>query len=367
MSPSRSSPGGGTAQGGFVLVMVLALLVVLTLLAAAAATSASRAIAEAQANVDRFEGELDIHSTQETLLYLLATQPRNLAGLPARPVPAANLASLDDAEGANAWLVTDFDLHMDGRVYAGLGQARFYLQDDAGLLSPNWASSALMTSLFAHLGVAPDQWPGLDAKRLDYQDPDSLHRLDGAEADHYRAAGRPPPTNRPVTTPLEFRRIMGWDEMLAPLDDAKLLGMLSIHLGGAVNLNTAPPEVLALIPGMDSSHAERLVAQRRLAPISSVYQARESFPIAPFMEEVLTLFPNRSGNLILWDRRFGAKRLVHWTLTPQAIGGPPWQVDYEVILPRDNRYDAIVAEKPPTPLFSTPDRSGEGFQPGPPG
>lgn len=340
--------------------MVLALLVVLTLLASAAATSASRAISEAQANVDGFEGELDIHSTKETVLFLLATQPRNLAGLPAQPVPAGDLTTLDSGAD-DAWLVTDFDLRMDGMVYAGHGQARFYLQDDGGLISPNWASSALMSAFFAHLGVPPAQWPGLEAKRLDYQDPDSLHRLDGAEADHYRAAGRPPPPNRPVTTPLEFRRIMGWEEMLAPLDDAELLGLLSIHLGGALNLNSAPAQVLAMIPGMDAAHAERLVAQRRLAPISSVYQAREFFPIAPIMEEALTLFPNRSGNLILWDRRFGAKRLVHWTLTPQAIGGPPWQVDYEVILPRDNRYDAIVAETPPTPLFTPPDRSGEGL------
>lgn len=340
------------------LVMVLALLVVLTLLASAAATSASRAIAETQTDVDRFEGELDMHSTQETLLYLLTTQPRNLAGLPALPVPPANLASLDDDAGDQAWLMTDFDLRLDGLVYAGQGHARFYLQDDAGLLSPNWALQTLMTNLFTKLGIPADQWAGLEAKRLDYQDPDSLHRLDGAETDHYRAAGRPPPPNRPVSTPLEFRRILGWDEMLASLDDAELLSMLSTHQGSAVNLNTAPPSVLALIPGMDLEHAERLVAQRRMAPISSVYQARESFPIAPFMEEALTLFPNRSGNLILWDRRFGTRRLIHWTLTPQAIGGPPWQIDYEVILPRDNRYDAIVAETPPTPLFSAPDPSG---------
>ncbi|HET6396155.1 MAG TPA: type II secretion system protein GspK, partial [Pseudoxanthomonas sp.] len=184
------------------------------------------------------------------------------------------------------------------------------------------------------------------------------------EEEHYREARRPPPSNRPVATPLEFRRILRWEEMLAGLDDAQLLGMLSTHRGASLNVNTAPPEVLALIPGMNREQAQRLVALRRQAPVASVYQLRQSFPIAPFMEENLALFPNTSGNLILWDRRFGVKRLAHWRMTPYAIGGPPWQIDYEVILPRDNEPDDAVAEAPATPLLAPQAAAGTGVEPG---
>ena len=73
---------------GFVLVIVLAVLVVLTLLATAVATSASRAIAAAQEDTDRFNGELAMGSTRETLLFLLATQRQTLAGLTVDPSDA---------------------------------------------------------------------------------------------------------------------------------------------------------------------------------------------------------------------------------------------------------------------------------------
>lgn len=340
--------------------IVLALLVVLSLLAAAAATSSSRAVQEAQADMDRFAGETDMRSTQETVLFILATHHRNIAGVAAMPGPPLSLDALEtDTDGTSA-LPTGQDIRLDGTPYIGVGRALFSLQDDGGLLSPNWAPPTLMQAFFTSRGVPSTEWDNLEAKRLDYQDPDSLYRIGGAEEEQYVAAGRPKPPNRPVTTPLEFRRIMQWDEMLAPLDDDTLLQMLSSHRGGAINLNSAPPEVLALIPGMDMEHAKRLAIVRKQQPIISTWQAREAFPIAGFMEEMLTLFPSRTGNLILWDRHAGVKTLAHWTMTPYAIGGPPWRIDYEVILSRGNQSGDAVAEAPATPLLAqTSDPDGE--------
>lgn len=366
MNPRRTDrrPPRLRQQGGFVLVIVLALIVVLTLLAASVAASGSRAVQEAQREIDGFEGELDMRSTRDTLLYMLSTHRRNIAGLAALPAAPTTMASLEDDTDGIGSLPTGHDIRLDSTPYAGIGHAAFALQDDAGLLSPNWASTAMMQGFFTALDVPSDRWAGLEAKRLDYQDPDSLHRLDGAEADHYRAAGRPPPPNRAISTPLEFRRILQWDTVLERFDDAQLLGILSAHRGIAVNLNSAPPAVLALIPGMDAAHAERLAAFRRHTPLVSVWQAREAFPIASFMEESLTLFPNQAGNLILWDRRQGVKTLLHWSLTPYSVGGTPWLIDYEVILPRDNQSDA-VDEAPPAPLLAPADTAGKRLQPPP--
>ena len=360
---TRRAPSRQGAPG-FVLVIVLALLVVLTLLAATAAASGSRAVAETQADIDQFESELDMAATRETVLFMLATQHRNIAGLAAAPAPPATFAMLeDDTDGVSA-LPSGNDIRLDGTAYRGIGRTRFALQDDGGLLSPNWVSPTLLDAFYASLDVPAQDRAALDAKRLDYQDADSLHRLGGAEAEHYAAAGRPPPPNRAITTPLEFRRILQWDDMLASLDDSQLLNMLSAHRGGTLNLNTAPVEVLALIPGMDLEQGRRLAASRTQTPFVSVWQARESFPIAPFMEENLTLFPSRTGNLILWDRHSGVKTLIHWSQTPYAVEGPPWQIDYEVILPRDNTMDEPVAKAIATPLFAETDAPGEGFEPG---
>ena len=81
MNPKPTDPHPRPGQGGFVLVAVLALLVVLSLLAAAVAVASQRAVAEAQLELDAFQGELDMLSTRDTLLFLASTQRMTLGGL----------------------------------------------------------------------------------------------------------------------------------------------------------------------------------------------------------------------------------------------------------------------------------------------
>lgn len=344
-------------QDGFVLIIVLMLLVVLSLLAAATATTAARAIAMAQGDADRFQSELDMTSTRETLLFMLGTQRQTIAGITTSDastlttVPQAAM----DADGFNA-LPLGHEIHLDTTPYRGLGETHFALQDDGGLLSINWASPALTYAFFKSLGVPSDKWPGLDAKRLDYQDPDDLHRLNGAEREHYERAGMPPPANRTLSTPLELRRVLEWDKLLASQDDARLLSTITLARSTQLNINTAPIEVLELLPGMTHESAQRMIEMRHAVPFLSVYQAQQSFGIT-VGEEWLTLFARPSGNLILWNRHSGARHLLHWTMTPMAPAGPPWRIDYEVTLPRGAESAPIVAGTPATPLFPAQDPS----------
>lgn len=346
-------------EGGFVLIIVLAVLVVLALLATATATSAERAIQAAQADTDRFHSELAMMGTQETLLFLLATQRQTVAGLTVNEsdASATTLMTLDDPDGFTAMPVGN-EIRLDSTPYRGLGTARFALQDDRGLLSLNWAPSALRFAFYESLGIPSDQWDGLDAKRLDYQDPDDLHRLNGAEKDHYRKAALLPPSNRTLATPLEFRRILGWDAMLDKMDDAQLLSMVTMTRGSDLNINTAPAQVLELLPGMQQQNAARMVELRSSIPFLSSWQAQQDFGISAALEDGLALFAKPSGNLMLWDQNSGARRLLHWTLTPYEVGGPPWRIDYEVTLPRGNESDQAVVGTPSTPLFSPQDPPG---------
>jgi len=342
-----------------VLVIVLAVLVVLALLAAATATSAERAIRAAQADADRFKNELAMTGTQETLLLMLATQRQTVAGLTVNESDAkASLAmSLDDPDGFTALPVGN-EIHLDGTPYRGLEDTRFALQDDRGLLSVNWAAPTLRQSLYRSLQIPSDQWDGLEAKLLDYQDPDDLHRLNGAEKDQYDKAGLPPPTNRTLATPLELRRVLGWNEALAGMDNAELLSLFTMTRGADLNINTAPAPVLALLPELTPENTARMVELRRTTPFLSTYQAQQDFGIGTTMEDGLALFAKPSGNLILWDQHSGARRLLHWTLTPFEVNGPPWRIDYEVILPRGNESDQAVVGSPSTPLFTSQDTTG---------
>jgi len=353
-----TSKGPRPGQQGFVLIAVLALLVVLTLLASSVALSSRRAVSEAQADADQFQGELDTLSTQQTLLFMMSTQRTTLAGLTVDQTASSRpIAADEDVEGMSAMPVGN-EIRLDGTAYRGIGQAMFALQDGRGLISPNWAGDYLRQAFFRARKVPFEQWPGLEAKRLDYQDPDDLHRLNGAEEDEYRKAGLAPPINRPVATPLEFRRILGWNTLLSPMSDTELTSLFSVERSAILNINSAPAQVLAMLPGMDRDLAQRMVALRSSVPFTSLAAVRQLFPLDPAVEEGLTLFSSTSGNLTLWDSRQGSSLLTHWTMTPFDDQGRPWRIDYEVILPRGEHTDPALASTPATPLFTTQDQAG---------
>lgn len=359
MSRKPTEPVRPPGQQGFVLVAVLALLVVLSLLAASVALASQRAVEEARQEREAFQGELDMLSTRDSVLFLAASQRTTLGGLTVDDAMSTTSGGDldDDIDGLEVMPVGN-EIRLDGLPYAGIGHALFSLQDGRGLFNPNWASPFMRQAFYTRMGVPFEEWAGLDAKRRDYQDPDSLKRLDGAEDSEYLAAGLPPPTNLPLASPLEFRRILGWRDLLDRMDDEALAAMFTAERNIVLNVNTAPASVLSLLPGVDEEMAERVVALRRQAPFTSLVQVRQLMPIDLGEEEVVTLFSNPSGNLILWDSRQGARRLVHWTLTPFDELGGPWRIDYEVTLPRGKQPDPGMAKPPATPIFPTPDQAG---------
>ena len=358
MNPKPTEPPLPAAQQGFVLVAVLALLVVLSLLAASVAVASQRAVAETRLAQEAFQGELDMFSTRDTLLFMAASQRMTLGGLTVDQSAGSGDSPVEDFEGLEVMPVGN-EIRLDGLPYAGVGNALFSLQDGRGLLNPSWVGPILRNAMYYSLGVPAERWAELDAKRLDYQDPDSLRRLGGAEDREYQAAGLPPPANLPLASPLEYRRILGWNDLLADIDDATVASMLTTERNSVLNVNTAPAEVLALLPGVSPEIARRVVDLRRQTPFTSLGQVRQTMPIDLGDEEAVTLFSNPSGNLILWDSRQGARRLLHWTLTPFDELGGPWRIDYEVTLPRGEQPDPGMAKQPATPLFSPPDTTGE--------
>lgn len=95
---------------------------------------------------------------------------------------------------------------------------------------------------------------------LDWRDPDGLARPAGAEADWYRAAGRPAPRNGPLVNIAELRGVRGIDSAAY----ARLAVLLDVEGGAQVNLNGAPVDVLAALPGMTRIGAEAIASAREL-------------------------------------------------------------------------------------------------------
>lgn len=342
---------------GFILVMVLAMLVVLSLLATTIGTIAQRLRDEALDRQRQFRDELDMADTRAGVLYLLTSQRMTFAGLTLddRVVLSADeqvLARGDDV--VRSLMPVGNEIALDGTAYRGNGRAQFALQDDRGLLGVNWVSPLLVDRLFEQAGVPFAQRSALGNLLLDYQDPDDLYRINGAERDDYRKAERPPPSNRTLATPLELRRIIGWDQALAGFDDADVMSTFTVARSPALNVNTAPARVLHTLLGIDEAAAQRIVAARRLAPLidlSALYQIVGNIP--PEFE-MLSLYPANSGTLRLWSADGSAVRLIHWTLTPIDDGGKPWREDYEFTLARTQPADGAVARPTQTAIFAEP-------------
>lgn len=339
---NRVGPGAARARRGFVLVLVLAILVILSVLASTVAVTAQRLGEQELERRAQLQDEIDMADTRASVLYLLLTQRRTFGGLTVDDRVELTLderSSAGDGSEALSLMPVGNEIPLDSRPRRGLGGVDFALQDDRGRIAVNWVPGTVIEGFLRRSGRPGMAVPTLLSLLQDYQDEDDLHRLNSEERDGYRRLDRPPPTNRTLATPLELRRILGWDDALAGLPDARVLGALTTVRSAQLNVNTASLDALASLPGVDEALARRVVDARQLKPfvnLADVYQVLGGVPVS---DEFLSLYPMDSGTLTMWSPRGGAVRVLHWTLTPFDRTGRPWREDYEFALSQDDRPD----------------------------
>ena len=130
---------------------------------------------------------------------------------------------------------------------------------------PNPDAVGIVERLFALIGVSPQLVPAI----VDWIDPDSVESPGGAEADYYLQL-QPPyvPRNGPMPTIGDLRMIKGIDQTTFLM----LTNYLTASPEPMVNINTAPPEVIAsLVPGLDSnlSLVKQIIAARAEASFTA--------------------------------------------------------------------------------------------------
>jgi type II secretory pathway component PulK len=347
---------------GFVLVTVLAMLVILSLLAGTVGAITQRLRDEQLERQRLLQAEIDMASTRASVVYLLLTQRMTFGGL-----TVDDRVVLSEDERADrqpdadqlSFMPVGNEIALDGRPYAGLGQVRFSLQDDRGLLAVNWTAPALLERYLDQAGGGGTPVATQINRLLDYQDEDDLYRLNSFERDGYEREKRPPPSNRTLATPLELRRIKGWDEALASMSDTDLLGSVTTIRSPQININTAPARVLQALPGVDAAAAERVVAQRALQPFLNLAGFNQIVGALPAELELLSLYPSASGTLRLWSAQGGGVQVLHWTLTPLDDGGRPWREDYEFTLPQDGQIATRPAGPTAAKVLAQPPPSAE--------
>lgn len=177
-------------------------------------------------------------------------------------------------------------------------QGRFNLNN----LVRNGQPSPPDIGVFRQLLTLEGANPNLTDAVVDWLDPDSTPHPDGAEDADYLAL-KPPyrAANRPFESVGELRLVRGFTPDLV----AKLHPFLiALPTPTLVNVNTAPPEVLAaLFPSMTLDAARQLAADVARTPITDIQQVASRIPASA---QVPGLFDVKSGYfLVQLNTQFG--------------------------------------------------------------
>jgi general secretion pathway protein K len=186
--------------------------------------------------------------------------------------------------------------------------------DEAGRVDLNMAGEDLLRALISGVGRPAEEARSLAARVLDWRDPDSTKRPDGAEAPEYRDAGRPEPRNAPFAAPEELARVLGFDAALI----ARLRPFVTIYsrLPG-IDVRKASPELIDVLAGNASNAAAAaftFARRARLPPsfaapsTERVFRVRASATTprggAFLREAVVEIVPGRitSFTMLAWTR-----------------------------------------------------------------
>lgn len=314
-----------TRQSGFVLAVVLWSIAALTLITGGIIARINATLEQAYQLREFAEAEQHLMATEQTLLYTLSAKHWNEAGVDLTPNPGGGRVETDPFAAAEG-PTNGPTLRFDGTIYQGIGDITFAIQDAGATFSIMEPQRGDWLRLLAMLGVdAPTADPWLD-QLSDYQDKDTLARLNGAEAETYRQLGLPDPPNRFMVTPHELRNLP--IAQAYPGVTEQLIALATSGAGNRVNLNTAPPEILELQQGLAASDARRVTGNRRDHRIHSLNEASAVYGVL-FPDSLMSTVWQPTGNvrIMLGNAESRHKRWIAVKFTPNQ-NGRPWVVEY---------------------------------------
>ncbi|WP_164845961.1 general secretion pathway protein GspK [Inhella crocodyli] len=252
------------------------------------------------------------------------------------------------ADAATAWSVTRYwmatqglqpmghgdgirVLREDGRWYLTAEGAQVAVQDHRGLLSVNALDRNALIQLLVNDGLplgTAQAW--LDVLQ-DYEDPDSLRRINGAEADDYRAQGRSGPRNDWLLSLAELEQMPGWRDDL--VRTRRIARWLHTAINNQFNPNTAPLPVLrARYAG---ATPEQLTALEGLRAADLLRENRAAGRATGLLmdDEQTLLVPGFTSRVTVWAPGLPQALDYNLQLTPAGQDGP-WLVREHQLAPR---------------------------------
>lgn len=273
MARSRSK------QSGYILALNITVLAMMLVGATYIGQRMALAMRLAQAEKQRVANEQSFEDVRARVLFLLATLPRTPEGL---------------GNGNET-------IRLDGRYYRAGNGILVSLQDARGLFGVNvWGVGAgreNIERLLATYELEPVAIDRLTDALLDYRDNDNLRRINGAEKDDYRTAGKSTPVrNDNLLVPTEVARILGWAGITQLWEADPISEHLHTQPRGAFNPNTAGWRALAAMSGITPEMARNLVSSRQRGELDDISRQAMGAGVGnPFSANAVTsLFPGET-------------------------------------------------------------------------
>ena len=154
--------------------------------------------------------------------------------------------------------------------------------DESGKISLNRltdTSGIVLKNLLINQGVSPENADLIVDSILDWKDADDLHRLHGAESDYYMSFPNPYRAGNTDFETLETLILVKGvtPEILFGTDKKKgIIHFLTLYsTASRINVNAAPKEILAALPGMTADTADRVMELRTSSQIRGMEDIKD--------------------------------------------------------------------------------------------
>jgi len=224
---------------------------------------------------------------------------------------------------------------------AGDGEYRVEMQDESGKINVNFVQEPQLRALMEALGIPQPDSDIIVDSIMDWRDVDELRRANGAENDYYQTMNPPYKARngrfetveelllvRGVTREYFYGRVLRAEDG-SYIRHVGLSDCLTVYsmVNNAINVNSAPVEVLMSVPGISPETARMIYERRKTKPFTNPAEISRTLPVSLGTNAAPMLSTNSTPvyTLTAEGRRQGAKtlRVVRAVvfLTPQEPSG----------------------------------------------
>ena len=307
---------------GFILVATLWVLAGLGLLASYIDGLTDQNVQRALQHKHNIQHELDLYSTQATLVYLFATSRMNDRALILEPKQyLVRGDAVVPGRGAQEILMND-------TVYRGLGDVLFSIQDEGGLAPVNSHRFPSFSNMLNSVGLSDSARSLVIGRLQDYTDKNQVLSLNGAEFFEYRQKKLPMPANGLMKSPLELRKLMGFSEMITAEQWADLRPYLTMREVDGYNFNVMPKAVLMALFGNQQAVVQAIISLREEQRIHSLSQIEHVTGKRYLLDrEDVRDIPSQAIRISLWKKNTARRTFSGVEFTPFEEASP-WRTDY---------------------------------------